>query len=219
MQAKRRLRSVMEEADQVDLAVYRAIAGTSTPQLDRAMRRLSEAANYSRLWIAASVLLAAGGPRGRLAAGSGLAAVAATSALANLVIKPLGRRHRPDRGAEEVPLARQVDMPASRSFPSGHAASAFAFASAVGRVLPTAGVPIRCLAALVGYSRVHTGVHYPGDVVAGALIGATMADVTGEAVTGYLTRRRRAYATSSTASSSPSRVWPMAPERTTFRAR
>jgi undecaprenyl-diphosphatase len=188
MEVERRLRRVVAEADQVDRAVYRAIAGTPTPQLDDAMRRLSEAANYSRLWIAASVLLAAGGPRGRVAAASGLTAVAATSAVANLVVKPLGRRRRPDRGAEDVPAARQVEMPGSRSFPSGHAASAFAFASGVGQVLPVAGIPIRCLAALVAYSRVHTGVHYPGDVVAGALIGATTADVTSGRVTGYLTR-------------------------------
>jgi undecaprenyl-diphosphatase len=188
MEVERRLRRVVAEADQIDRAVYRAIAGTSTPGLDRAMRRLSEAANYSRLWIASSVLLAAGGPRGRVAAGSGLAAVAATSAVANLIVKPLGRRRRPDRSAEDVSPARQVEMPGSRSFPSGHAASAFAFASGVGRVLPVAGIPIRCLAALVAYSRVHTGVHYPGDVVAGALIGATMADVTSGPAIGYLTR-------------------------------
>jgi membrane-associated phospholipid phosphatase len=207
MDVGRRLRSVLAEADQVDRAVYRAIAGTSTPQLDRAMPRLSEAANYSRLWIASSVLLAAGGPRGRLAAGSGLAAIAATSAFANLVVKPLGQRRRPDRGAEEVPIERRVEMPRSRSFPSGHAASAVAFASTVGRVLPAAGIPVRCLAALVAYSRVHTGVHYPGDVLAGALIGATMADVTGDRLTRYLKRRGGwPYATSSAASIRASRV-------------
>jgi membrane-associated phospholipid phosphatase len=198
---------VLAEADHVDRAVYRAIAGTSTPQLDRAMPRLSEAANYSRLWIASSVLLAAGGRRGRLAAGSGLAAIAATSAFANLVVKPLGRRRRPDRGAEEVPLERRVEMPRSRSFPSGHAASAVAFASTVGRVLPAVGIPVRCLAALVAYSRVHTGVHYPGDVLAGALIGATMADVTGDRLTRYLERRGGwPYATSPAASIRASRV-------------
>ena len=191
MHVERRLRSVLVEADQLDRAVYHAIATTSTPELDRAMRHLSEAANYSRLWIASSILLAAVGPRGRLAAGSGLAAVAATSAVVNLVVKPLGRRRRPDRDAQEVPLPRQVQMPGSRSFPSGHTASAAAFASAVGRVLPVAGIPVRCLAALVAYSRVHTGVHYPGDVLAGALIGAAIADVTSDPVTGYLTRRGR----------------------------
>jgi undecaprenyl-diphosphatase len=69
-------------------------------------------------------------------------------------------------------------MPSSRSFPSGHTAAAVAFASAVSRVEPAAGASLHVLAALVGYSRVHTGVHYPGDVVAGALIGAIIAGLT-----------------------------------------
>jgi undecaprenyl-diphosphatase len=63
-------------------------------------------------------------------------------------------------------------VPASTSFPSGHAASAFAFAYAVGRHLPGLAVPVRLLAAGVAYSRVHTGVHYPGDVVVGSVTGA-----------------------------------------------
>ena len=63
-------------------------------------------------------------------------------------------------------------MPESTSFPSGHAASAFAFAYAVGRHLPGLAVPIRLLASGVAYSRVHTGVHYPGDVVIGSVLGA-----------------------------------------------
>ncbi len=63
-------------------------------------------------------------------------------------------------------------MPESTSFPSGHAATAFAFAYAVGRHLPGFAVPIRLLAGGVAYSRVHLGVHYPGDVVFGSIIGA-----------------------------------------------
>jgi membrane-associated phospholipid phosphatase len=184
MDAARGLRRRLAEADRIDRAIYAAIATTPTPLLDRAMRRLSEAANYSRLWIASSVLLVAAGPRGRIAAGSGLASVAATSGFVNLIVKPVGNRRRPDRGAGEVPQARRVGMPDSRSFPSGHAASAFAFASASGRALPAAGVPLRSLAALVAYSRVHTGVHYPGDVVAGALTGAVIADL----ITGPVSR-------------------------------
>ena len=66
-------------------------------------------------------------------------------------------------------------MPASTSFPSGHTASGFAFAYATGRHLPGLGLPIRLLAGAVAYSRVHTGVHYPGDVVIGSIIGAATA--------------------------------------------
>ena len=169
----------MAEAQSIDTAVYAAVAGTRTPRLDGAMRRLSTAANYSRLSIASSVALSlAGGSKGRRAAVFGLASVAATSATANLVVKPFGRRRRPDRDSEEIPAARQIPMPTSRSFPSGHTAAAVAFASGAGNVLPLASVPLHALAALVGYSRVHTGVHYPGDVIAGAVLGSIVADVT-----------------------------------------
>ena len=75
-------------------------------------------------------------------------------------------------------------MPTSTSFPSGHAASGFAFAAAIGRDQPWLGLALRFLAAAVAYSRVHTGVHYPGDAVAGALIG----EGTGQAVAGLMDR-------------------------------
>jgi membrane-associated phospholipid phosphatase len=171
-------RSWLSEADRIDRAMYDAIAQTRTPRIDGVMRRISTAANYSRLSMAIAVLLAAtGGARGRRAAVSGLVGVAATSAIVNLVIKPVGRRRRPDRTNTGIEAAREVPMPGSRSFPSGHTAAAVAFARGVGRQLPQARLPLEALAALVGYSRVHTGVHYPGDVLAGALLGAAIADV------------------------------------------
>jgi undecaprenyl-diphosphatase len=69
-------------------------------------------------------------------------------------------------------------MPRSRSFPSGHTAAAFAFAAGVDHELPAAGAPLYGLAALVGYSRIHTGVHYPLDVASGALCGMALAALT-----------------------------------------
>jgi membrane-associated phospholipid phosphatase len=73
-------------------------------------------------------------------------------------------------------------MPVTHSMPSGHTASAFAFATAVGQVLPRDALALRALAAAVGYSRVHTGVHYPGDVVLGALLGSSCAQLTVHAI-------------------------------------
>ncbi len=167
--------SLLEEAERLDLAVYAAIARTPTPRLDRAMTRLSAAADYSRVSIAtAAVMSVAGGSKGRRAAALGLAGVAATATVMNLGLKPLGRRRRPDRVAQQVPVARHVEMPASSSFPSGHSAAAFAFAAGAGHASTAAGLALRGLAGLVAYSRVHTGVHYPGDVAAGALIGAAL---------------------------------------------
>lgn len=173
----------LREADRIDRAVYASVAGTSTPRLDGLMRRVSSAANYSRISIAcAAVLATTGGPTGRRAAASGLVSVAVTSAFVNLVLKQLGRRRRPNPGPRLIPAARRVALPKSPSFPSGHTASAVAFAAGAGRVSRSASVPLHALAALVGYSRVHTGVHYPSDVVVGALTGAAIADLTAGAV-------------------------------------
>lgn len=180
----------LSELSRIDLALYSAVAVTPTPRLDGAMRRLSNAANYSRLSIAsAAVLAAAGGERGRRAAATGIAAVAVTATVVNVAVKPLGRRHRPDRDAYDVDIDRLVRMPLSRSFPSGHTAAAVAFASGAGQVMPAVSGPLHALAALVGYSRVHTGVHYPGDVLAGALIGAVLADITSQAINRRLRAR------------------------------
>ncbi len=163
-------------ANRVDTALYAAVARIDSPALDRAMHRVSGAANYSRLWLAVAGLLAVGGGRqGRRAAADGLASIAITSVFVNAALKPLGRRRRPDRG---TPLARHVRMPKSRSFPSGHAASAFAFATGVAATLPQIGVPLRALAAVVAYSRVHTGVHFPGDIAVGSLLGVALARMT-----------------------------------------
>ncbi len=176
------------DAERLDVAIYAAIARTPTPSLDGAMGRLSRAADYSRLSIASAAILAlTGGRSGRRAAVLGLSSVGVTATIVNLAVKPLGRRRRPDRAAQNVPLARHVRMPASTSFPSGHSAAAFAFATGVGQEMPPAAVPLRALAALVAYSRVHTGVHYPGDVITGALMGTALAQITTEAID----RRRR----------------------------
>jgi membrane-associated phospholipid phosphatase len=171
--ADNRLVQALRELGAVDRAVYEAVARTPTATLDGPVRQLSGAANNSRLWlgIAAAVALA-GGERGRRAALEGVVAIGVTSAAVNLGVKPIARRRRPDRAQPARFEDRHVSMPRSASFPSGHAASAFAFAYAVGRHLPALAVPIRLLAAAVAYSRVHTGVHYPGDVVIGSVTGA-----------------------------------------------
>jgi undecaprenyl-diphosphatase len=171
------------EVGSLDLALYEAVAQTPTPQIDGALRRLSGAADYSKLSLAAAGVLAlAGGPRGRRAAVSGLASLAVTATAVNTAGKWLTRRERPDREGAGVTVERHVRMPTSSSFPSGHSAAAFAFATGVGHEWPTAAVPLQGLAALVAYSRVHTGVHYPGDVVVGSLMGAALAQVTTHAL-------------------------------------
>jgi undecaprenyl-diphosphatase len=167
-----------EDLRRLDLAGYAAVAATATPNLDRFFRRVSSSADRSRIWLLlAGVLAAAADGPGRRAAADGVASVALTSAVTNLVLKPLGARRRPDRDSHDVAVARHVAMPLSTSFPSGHAASAFAFAGGAGYAMPVLGFPLNAAAAVVAYSRVHTGVHYPADVVAGSVAGAALAPV------------------------------------------
>ncbi|MFI5673173.1 phosphatase PAP2 family protein [Streptomyces cellulosae] len=164
-------RDLMRDLAALDQALYEAVTVTRTPTLDSALRRLSAAADHSKISFVAAGLLALCPGRPRRAAVLGLAAIGVASTTANLLGKRLVRRPRPHR-AEDSPFpGRHVPMPASASFPSGHTASAVAFAAAVGPAFPAATVPLGLLACAVGYSRIHTGVHYPGDVIAGALLG------------------------------------------------
>jgi membrane-associated phospholipid phosphatase len=178
----------LSEAKVIDTAVYAAVAGTETPRLDVAMRRLSRTADHSKLWLGSAAAIALlGGASGRRAARRGLLSLGLASAFANLVAKPLTTRRRPEREELEALARRHVPMPQTSSFPSGHAASALAFATGAGQVEPRLSAPLRALATLVGYSRVHTGVHYPADVAAGAFIGVTAAEIVGRLLDG---RRR-----------------------------
>ncbi|WP_232246736.1 phosphatase PAP2 family protein [Kitasatospora mediocidica] len=168
-------REVLHDVVAVDRAVYAAVAGTETPALDVGMRRLSAAADHSKISLTVAGLLALRGGRSRRAALLGTVAIGVASTVANLVAKQLVRRPRPDRAGSRSSPERHVPMPVSASFPSGHTAAAVAFAVAVGSELPAAATPLGVLAVAVGYSRVHSGVHYPGDVVAGVVIGVASA--------------------------------------------
>ena len=170
-------RGLAEEVYALDRAIYDAVATTPTPILDAPVTWISNAASFGRLWLVlAAVLGVGGGPRGRRAAARGLTAVGVTSITSNLAVKHLVPRRRPERLI--VTATREARMPTSSSFPSGHTASAFAFATAVTADVPLLSPLLFALATVVGYSRVHTGVHYPTDVIAGGILGAGIGTAT-----------------------------------------
>jgi undecaprenyl-diphosphatase len=172
---RRRAAHGLQRLARCDRAVYRSVAQMETPLLDDPLRVLSRFANHSKPWfVVAGTLALLGGPPGRRAAVTGLAAVGAASLVVNQPMKLAGRRHRPDREGLGVPPDRWVRMPSSTSFPSGHSASAAAFAVAVGDVQPVLRLPLRGAATVVAFSRVYTGVHYPSDVLVGATAGALL---------------------------------------------
>lgn len=138
--------------------------------LDRAVCLFSSLGNAGLIFI----LLALGMlcvRRCRRAGAAALTALACGAAVTNLTVKPLLARPRPwvvMQGFET--LLRSLDP---NSFPSGHTCAAFAFAVALWPFLPKKWekAAVLCAAVLMGYSRLYAGVHFPSDVLAGALIG------------------------------------------------
>ncbi|MFG2141160.1 bifunctional phosphatase PAP2/diacylglycerol kinase family protein [Streptomyces sp. NPDC048650] len=163
------MRKVLSNLDR--LAFVR-VASHEWPGAQRVLPRLSRTANHGLLWcgIAAGAAVLGGRP-GRRAALRGVASLAAASAAVNTLGKGSVRRERPL--LDTVPVIRRLHrQPFTSSFPSGHAASAVAFATGVGFEKKWWGLALAPVAASVAFSRVYTGVHYPGDVLAGAALGA-----------------------------------------------
>ncbi|WP_051619925.1 bifunctional phosphatase PAP2/diacylglycerol kinase family protein [Haematomicrobium sanguinis] len=139
-------------------------------EIDRAMLALTNAANHSKLWIGSAAAMYAVKGNPRQAAIRGLLSVGVASAITSGVLKRVLPRRRPHE--QDLPVFRFLNpQPGSSSLPSGHSASAFAFATAVTINSPRLGLVFVPLAAAVAYSRVHTGAHWPSDVLIGSALG------------------------------------------------
>jgi undecaprenyl-diphosphatase len=157
-----------------DARLHAFVGRLPTTPADRWLRRLSTYANHGRLWLVIGVLL--GLKKGPLRRGAirGIGSMLFSSAVVNVVLKRIFGRVRPDLAnlRTERKLRRS---PVTLSFPSGHSSSAAAFVTGVAMESPLAGAALAPVALGVGYSRVHVGVHYPGDVVAGLAVGSAIA--------------------------------------------
>jgi undecaprenyl-diphosphatase len=157
-----------------DRRLHSWVGGLPASPADRWLRRLSVAADHGKLWLAIAGLLALRPGATRRAALRGVAAQGVSSLVVNEGLKRVFGRVRPDWAnlRTERTLRR---APGTLSFPSGHSSSAAAFVTGVGIEAPAVGALLAPVALGVGYSRVHVGVHYPGDVVAGLAIGTGVA--------------------------------------------
>ncbi|MGI8632674.1 MAG: bifunctional phosphatase PAP2/diacylglycerol kinase family protein [Solirubrobacterales bacterium] len=156
------------------VAAFHKIVRRGDPVLDRIVAGTT-ATSASLLWFGTAACLAAvGGRFGRRAALRGLLSVALSSALTNGLLKVVVRRPRPSKliALRARPLGGR---PKSSAFPSGHTASAAAFAVGAAQELPGLSVPLGVLATAVGWSRVRTRANFPTDVFAGAAVGGAVA--------------------------------------------
>jgi len=154
-----------------DLRLYRLLRhDLHRPGLTPAVRRFSATGEHAACWLALGLGGAAVDPARRDRWLRGTAIVAGTYAL-NTAVKGVVRRRRP--ALEDLPAL--IATPTQLSFPSAHASSSFAAATAFRGLLP--GGPLLAVATAMGLSRVYLGVHYPTDILAGAALGTVVATI------------------------------------------
>jgi undecaprenyl-diphosphatase len=152
-------------ADQAILRFFRTKA-PHDPATESVVKGLGIIGEHAAVWAAVGLAGAASDPGRRrrwlIGAATGPAAV-----VVNYAVKLTFGRERPLL-EDHPPLAR---APSKLSFPSAHATSSMAAATAFGRVEPRTRVPLYALATAICVSRPYLGMHYPSDVLAGAAFG------------------------------------------------
>jgi membrane-associated phospholipid phosphatase len=140
--------------------------------LERAMAGYASAGEYGRIWIA-TALSGALADRPRRARWLWAAVGVPLTLGMNFCVKLAVRRRRPRLEAIET----AASVPTSLSFPSAHAATSFAGATMIGSLVPPLRPALYAAAALMAFSRPYLGVHYPSDVLAGAVVGTALGRV------------------------------------------
>jgi len=156
---------------QFDKWLFHAVnRGGTNPVFDAVMPFITEKDHFLLVLIALwLVLFWRARRKGRIVAVATLVVIAISDQTSAHLLKPLFARTRPPYALESVRLL--VDTTRSFSFPSAHAANAFAVAAFVSSFYPRTRLYLYFIAALVAYSRVYVGVHFPSDIAAGAVLG------------------------------------------------
>lgn len=176
---------------QLDGELLVAIQGLHMSWLDPIVSVYTKLGDAGLLWIALSLVMLLWKPT-RKAGVLALGAMILGLVVTNITIKPLLSRPRPWLDWPIVPLVTEKDP---NSFPSGHTCAAFAAGLSWVRALPWRWGRIAAVAAAVvmGLSRLYVGVHYPTDVLAGAVIGSLCAWAAWKAYNLYSDRKNRVY--------------------------
>jgi undecaprenyl-diphosphatase len=155
-----------------DVSLLTAVVQHRTPLLDDAMVFFSVIGGRGLLWLALAAIGLLFTDR-KPAAWRLVLTLLCTYLVVDVMLKAMFGRPRPYEVLSGLQLI--IPPPTSSSFPSTHAALGIAGAIAGTRLFPRAGWTLWPLGILVGVSRIYVGVHWPSDVVAGALMGAACA--------------------------------------------
>ena len=139
--------------------------------LDEAFVALTRIGTQGAIWLLIAIIAALYWRRSAIFLYVALADLLA-GVSSDLLRHAIGRERPPLRFPEPQPL---VHVPGNPSFPSGHAATSFACAATLAWLTPLSPVALYVLAALIAFSRVYVGVHYPLDVIGGAALGLGVA--------------------------------------------
>lgn len=167
--------SIFEAIISWDISILWAIQSIKCAFLDVAMAFFSYAGEKGAIWIVLSIILLAI-KKTRTAGIAVLCAMAIGLLLGEFGIKILVCRPRPFVTFPELPM--NIVKPSGYSFPSGHTTSSFAATTVISIRYKKFATPALLLAALIGFSRLYNCVHYPTDVICGALLGVIIAVIT-----------------------------------------
>ncbi|WP_221284823.1 phosphatase PAP2 family protein [Mucilaginibacter sp. SP1R1] len=172
-------------AQGLDLNILKGINGPVNPGADKTWRFVTKKAIFIDAAVPASLLIAGFINHDDDLKISGLQAGASllVAGGSTFVLKKIFNRTRPFVAHPDVITLKEFPGPTDASFPSGHTAFAFAAATSLSLAVPKWYViaPSFAYASAVGYSRLYLGVHYPSDVLAGAVVGAGSAYITWKA--------------------------------------
>ncbi len=162
----------MENFQDIEFDILFYLQSLHNPILDKIMVNITSLGNLGAIWFIISIVLMII-KRYRRYGVLLFVTLALTGCLGSFVIKPLIARSRPCDVFKEVDIL--IRHPGGFSFPSGHTYLSFAAATVICFMNKKLGILAFIFAVVMGFSRMYLFVHFPSDVVAGALLGVVVA--------------------------------------------
>ncbi len=169
----------------MEMYILHAIQNIHTSLLDSIMVFITTLGNAGIIWIAIAVIFLFL-KKYRKCGIAMIGALILSVVFGNIILKNLVARPRPCWIDNTVPLL--IKNPIDYSFPSGHAFASFAGAMSIYLYHKKEGIAALILAALIAFSRLYLFVHYPTDVLFGAIFGIVTAIISANIVNRYITK-------------------------------